>query len=216
MKREIQFYVAKKIKRWLSLLEQDLEQQSFSRFATEPQNLVIDKPYRLVNPQHMEIGDDVYLGPNSMLNCIVAYPSQVLNPPASVVPKTYSPKIVIGNKVSATGGLQVAACQEVVLEDEVLLATNVHMTDNFHGYEHVDLAYKFQHLWRAGPIRIGRGSWLGQNVVVAPGITVGEMSIIGANSVVTSDIPPHSIAVGAPARVMRRWCERESNWVVAD
>lgn len=68
-------------------------------------------------------------------------------------------------------------------------------------------------MFRIAPIKIGRGCWIGQNVVVMPGVTIGEMSIIGANSVVTSNIPERSIAMGTPARVMKRWDEQKKDWV---
>jgi acetyltransferase-like isoleucine patch superfamily enzyme len=54
-----------------------------------------------------------------------------------------------------------------------------------------------------GPTRIGNNVWCGANVVVTSGVTIGERSVIGANSVVTTDIPPFSVAAGAPACVIR-------------
>lgn len=213
MKAALQIYLARKIRRWLTALESQIEQDSFSKFQSEPKNFVMDKPYRLIRPEFISMGDHVYLGPNSMLNCMTQYPSDVMHAPDEIEPKTYTPRIQIGNRVSATGGLQIASCNEVIVEDDVLFATNVHMTDAFHGYEHVDYAYKFQHLWKAGPIRIGRGSWIGQNVVIAPGVSIGEMCIVGANSVVNKDIPPYSIALGAPAVPIKRWDKGVSDWV---
>ena len=64
-----------------------------------------------------------------------------------------------------------------------------------------------QGLTKVAPVRIGRGAWLGQNVVVCPGVTIGEGAVIGANSVVNREIPPHSLAVGAPARVLRTFSD---------
>ncbi len=58
-------------------------------------------------------------------------------------------------------------------------------------------------LYSKGPVRICRNVWLGEKVTILPNVTVGEGSVIGANSVVTHDIPPYSIAVGNPARVIR-------------
>ena len=55
-----------------------------------------------------------------------------------------------------------------------------------------------------GPTRIGDNVWCGANVVVTSGVTIGERSVIGANSVVTQDIPPYSIAAGAPAKVLQQ------------
>lgn len=212
MKKRIQQGIAARLARWLAEREAEFERLKFARFRNSPSNFVMDKPYRLIHPELMEIGDDVYLGPNSMLNCITEYPSPVMQPPGEVEIVSYEPRIVIGNKVSATAGLQVGACMEIIIEDDVLFASNVHMTDGFHGYSHVDLPYKFQPMWQISPIHIKRGSWIGQNVVISPGVTLGEMAIIGANSVVTRDVPDYSIAVGAPAKVIKSWCHDTNQW----
>ncbi|WP_343206255.1 DapH/DapD/GlmU-related protein [Arthrobacter yangruifuii] len=53
------------------------------------------------------------------------------------------------------------------------------------------------------PITIGRNVWLGSNVTVLPGISIGDDSVVAAGAVVTRDIPPRSLAVGAPAKVIR-------------
>ena len=65
------------------------------------------------------------------------------------------------------------------------------------------MAIRDQGLARIEPVRVDDGAWLGQGVVVLPGVTIGARSVIGANSVVTSDIPERCIAVGAPAKVIR-------------
>ena len=57
---------------------------------------------------------------------------------------------------------------------------------------------------RIGAVSIGDGAWLGQNVVVGPGVTIGRGAVIGSNSVVLDDVPDFSVAVGAPARIVRR------------
>ncbi len=213
MKEKIQLAIARKIQHWQNLLERDYRRQRQGYFKQPPKNFVIDKPYRLVHPEFMEIGDDVYLGPNCMLDCMVEYPGPELNPPADITPQRFQPRLVIGNRVSATGGLQLAACREIVIEDDVLFATNINITDALHGYSRVDVPYKFQNMWQIAPITVKRGSWIGQNVVITPGVTIGEMCIIGANSVVNESVPDYSIAVGAPARVIKRWDESARDWV---
>ena len=55
----------------------------------------------------------------------------------------------------------------------------------------------------AGPVEIGDGAWLGENVVVGPGVCIGRGAVIGANAVVLDDVPERSVAVGAPARIVR-------------
>jgi acetyltransferase-like isoleucine patch superfamily enzyme len=62
------------------------------------------------------------------------------------------------------------------------------------------------------PVAIGRNSWLGQNAVVLPGVTIGEHCVIGANSVVNRSIPDFSIAVGTPARVVKTFNRQTKRW----
>ena len=66
------------------------------------------------------------------------------------------------------------------------------------------------------PIKIGRNCWLGAGVIVMPGVTIGDNSVIGAGSVVTKDIPPNVVAVGNPCRVMREIGERDKKYYYKD
>jgi acetyltransferase-like isoleucine patch superfamily enzyme len=165
----------------------------------------------------MFLGDDIWLGPGSFLNAITQYPTVSMQHPDLArrgAVQTFNPKIVIGNRVTATAGLQIAAHAEIVIEDDVLFASNINLTDGFHGYEHANEPYKYQPIFNIAPIVIKQGCWIGQNVVISPGVTIGELSIIGANSVVTRSIPPRSIALGAPAKVVKQWDEKTEQWVL--
>ena len=63
------------------------------------------------------------------------------------------------------------------------------------------------------PILIKKGCWIGQNVVIFPGVMIGVLSIIGTNSVVTKSIPDRCIAIGSPAKVIKKWDENAQQWV---
>jgi acetyltransferase-like isoleucine patch superfamily enzyme len=93
-----------------------------------------------------------------------------------------------------------SASESVVIEDEVLIAawTSVYDADHTIGPERNAIWYP----QRTSPVRIGRGSWLGERVTVLRGANIGRHCIVGANSVVKGEIPDFSIAVGAPARVV--------------
>ena len=124
----------------------------------------------------------------------------------------FDPVIKIGNRVTATGGLQIAAQREVIIEDDVMLASNVYINDAMHGYSNANVPYKYQKLWRIESVIIGAGSWVGQNVVILPGVTIGKLSVIGANSVVTKSIPAQCIAVGSPAKIVKKWNDQTNAW----
>ena len=85
----------------------------------------------------------------------------------------------------------------------VAIARGVYISDHSHGFSHPNIPVRDQPLDRVAPVVIERGAWLGQNVVVMPGVTIGAGTVIGANSVVTRDIPPRVVAAGTPARVLR-------------
>ncbi|MBA3890788.1 MAG: acyltransferase, partial [Gemmatimonadaceae bacterium] len=89
---------------------------------------------------------------------------------------------------------------------------NVFIADGTHAFADADIPYKFQGMAEVAPVRIGRGSWLGTNVVVSPGVTIGEMVIVGANSVVTRDVPARSVVAGNPARVVKTWNAEHRVW----
>ena len=181
------------------------EEDKLPQFATTPRNLTIQMPRTICVPERISIGDDVWLGPGSLLVPVLIFPGPPLWPDSKPLThkQRFEPKIVIGNRVTATASLTLAAHEAIVIEDDVMFAANVNLTDGFHGFENADEAYKYQPICRIAPIVIKRGCWIGQNAVILPGVTIGELSIIGANSVVTKDIPARCIAVGNPARVIR-------------
>ena len=189
-------------------------QKLMPRFANNPQNVSIDLPRNIVNPERIFLGNDIHLGPNSLLIALAGYPGPSMqHPEKKGMQQTFHSKISIGSRVVSTGQLQVAAMSEIIIEDDVMFATNVNITDGFHGYTRIDEPYKYQEIMRIQPIRIKQGCWIGQNVVIFPGVTIGEMSIVGANSVVVKSIPDHCIALGSPAKVVKNWDVNTESWV---
>lgn len=89
---------------------------------------------------------------------------------------------------------------EIRIGDGTLLGPNVHLYTATHSINAKERAGGGE---RALPIRIGRDSWLGGNTTVMPGVTIGDNVVIGAGSVVTSDIPSFTVAVGCPAKVIK-------------
>ena len=86
--------------------------------------------------------------------------------------------------------------------DDCLLAEMVSIRDHDHNFARLDVPIRQQGATCA-PVKIGRDVWLGAKVTVLKGVSIGDGAIIGANSVVTRDVPPRAIAVGSPARVIK-------------
>lgn len=93
----------------------------------------------------------------------------------------------------------------------VLTADKVYISDNIHTYENINLPILQQPVKQLKEIVIGQGAWLGENVCVI-GASVGKGSVIGANSVVNKDIPDYCIAVGAPAKVIKKYNFDTKKW----
>ena len=112
-------------------------------------------------------------------------------------------RIRIGGGSFLNLGVQVAAVELVEIGAHCMLANGCFVTDGSHRFDDRDRAVPWQGFTSKGPTRIGDNVWCGAHVVVTSGVTIGERCVIGANSVVTRDLPPFSIAAGAPARVLR-------------
>ena len=206
------------VKTGISIQERqhDIARITLPRFGNSPRNLRIDFPRNIVNPDRIFLGNDVFLGPGSLLVALTSYPGPLMRDPnRKQSTQSFKSKIVIGDRVTSTAGLQVIAHSEILIEDDVLFATNINITDGLHGYRNANEPYKYQGIFKIAPIVIKRGSWIGQNVVIMPGVTIGELSIIGANSVVTKSVPDKCIAVGSPAKVIKRWEESSHRWISA-
>lgn len=120
----------------------------------------------------------------------------------------YGRNISVGNNVSINMNCTFIDCNTIDIGDDVLIAPNVQLYTATHPVplkeRYIDVEGQLHRQTYALPIKIGKGCWLGGGVIVLPGITIGSGSVIGAGSVVTKDIPPDSLAVGNPCRVIKK------------
>ncbi|RGL06959.1 acyltransferase [Bifidobacterium pseudocatenulatum] len=98
-------------------------------------------------------------------------------------------------------------------KNDVLLASNVFITDYNHGMSPVANSYLDNPLDISDGVIIGSGAWIGNNVIILGGVSIGEKAVIGAGAVVTKSIPAYSIAVGNPARVIKQYDHKRGEWV---
>ena len=116
--------------------------------------------------------------------------------------RAHQGRVTVGAKAVIGGGTTVNAYLDVSIGDGALIADDVHITDFDHRIERLDVPIRDQGIVTS-PVRIGPDVWLGRGATVLRGVDIGRGSVIGANAVVTRDIPPYSVAVGVPARVVR-------------
>jgi acetyltransferase-like isoleucine patch superfamily enzyme len=128
---------------------------------------------------------------------------QVLFEPGVWITAPDRARVRIGGGTFLNRGVMIAAVELVEIGEHCMLANGCFVTDGAHRFDDPDRPVPWQGFTTKGPTRLGANVWLGANVVVTSGVTIGERCVIGANSVVTRDIPAFSIAAGAPAKVLR-------------
>ena len=135
----------------------------------------------------------------------------------AAVPHTGAAKceLIIGDGTSIGNFNHIYATKSIIIGKNVLTADKVYISDNLHSYENVLLPIMKQPIKQIASVVIGDGCWLGENVCVI-GASVGKNSVIGANSVVTRDIPDFCIAVGSPAEVIKKYCFESEKWLKTD
>jgi len=161
----------------------------------------------LYGERYMRIGTDTIIGPHVTLSAGIA-PSHELERETAVL---------IGNGCLIGRGSGIVAHESIEIGDDVFTGHHIYVTDANHGYEDPDLPVGRQ-FGEAKPVRIGSGSWIGHGAVVLPGAYIGEHVVVGAGSVVTGKVPDYSVAVGSPARVIRRYepADPDRGWYPVD
>ncbi|WP_300267136.1 DapH/DapD/GlmU-related protein [uncultured Enterococcus sp.] len=117
----------------------------------------------------------------------------------------YKSKVVVGKNCFFGYNISILAGEDIIIGNGVLIASDVLITSGNHGMNPETEKYYSEQPLVCKKVIIEEGCWIGEKVCILPGVKIGKKSIIGAGSVVTKEIPPYSIAVGSPARVIKRY-----------
>lgn len=122
----------------------------------------------------------------------------------------------IGNGVSINEGSFINAHNYVEIGDGTLITKRILIADTKHNFTDISVTIKENPISLEAPIIIGKGCCIGFNSFISPGVTIGDHVFVGANSVVTGDLPAYCVAGGNPARVIRRYDFDERRWIKYD
>ena len=154
----------------------------------------------IYNEEYIEIGSDTMIGPYCALSAGMMPGQRCVT----------SPVVRIGDRCLIGRGSGIVGHLAIDIGNDVWTGHHVYITDQNHGYGDVHRPIS-QQIQPERPVSIGDGSWLGTGTVVLPGALIGRHVAVGANSVVTGSLPDYSVAVGAPARVIRQY-SADSGW----
>ena len=125
--------------------------------------------------------------------------------------KTFNPIITLNNNVSIQQNLHLTCANSITIGEGTAIGANVTITDIHHRYDNITIAIEMQDI-EVSEVVIGKNCKIYNNAVICPGCNIGNHVTIGANSVVTKDIPSYSVAIGAPARVIKRYNFENNSW----
>lgn len=171
-------------------------------FKLKNKGVVVGKNIILRNPQYISCGKNVVIGDESKLLCWDSYGEEKYDD---------LPEIQIGDNFYATRNFTIQCANKVIIGKNVLAASNVFIIDYNHGINPLTMSYLDNPLTR-GVVFIDDGVWIGNDVIILPNVHIGKKSIIGAGSVVTKNIPEFCIAVGNPAKVIKKFDIKENRW----
>lgn len=159
-----------------------------------PRARLIRFPIDIRNSKYIKFGQGFTTGRYNRIECHLF----------NYLPK---PKLIIENNVQINDSCHISCASEIIIEENVLIASRVYITDHDHGNYLVKSSDIFNKPEMRNiycePVKIQKNVWIGEGVSVLKGVTIGANSVIGSNSVVTKSIPAYSIVVGNPARVIK-------------
>jgi lipopolysaccharide O-acetyltransferase len=175
---------------------------TFLTRITFPGARIVRRPVYLRGRRHMRFGRGFTSGPGLRIDAFGTGDGVLIS---------------IGDDVQLNDAVHIAAIGAIEIGNRVLIASRVFITDHNHGSytgeaQDSPLSPPATRKLSFAPVRIEDDVWIGENVSVLPGVTIGRGAVIGTGSVVTRDVPAFCIAAGVPARVIKRWDPDTNRW----
>lgn len=168
-----------------------------NRFGKITLSTFIDSPLRIRGPQNIFLDEKVSIHYKGWLQA---------------VPLTGNrPQLIIKKGATIGDFAHIIATKNITIEEDVLVANFVYISDNIHSFNDIDIPIIKQTIIQKSPVYIGSGSWIGEHCSII-GASIGKHCVVGANSVVTKDIPDYCIAAGVPAKIIKRYDFESKEW----
>lgn len=169
-------------------------------FGKLGKNSYVIKPMRIIGGKNIFIDKNVYIWNNARIEGVEKY-----------LDKTYKPEITFCEGSSVQQNLHLTCANRIEVGKNTAIAANVTITDIHHPYTDINIPIEQQNL-EVSEVIIGEDSKIYNNAVILPGVHIGKHVTIGANSVVTKDIPDYCVAAGSPAKVIKKYNFKTNSW----
>lgn len=169
-----------------------------------PQARIARRPFYIRGRAFIKIGKGFTAGVGLRLDAFPADPSKIC--------------IQIGNDVQVNDYVHIASIESLTIGNNVLIASKVFISDHNHGLyggslpqSHPDVPPLKRELYSSS-VQIDDNVWIGEGVGILPGVQIGKGSVIGCGAIVTCSIPQYCLAVGNPARVIKKYNVKTEKW----
>ena len=170
------------------------------RYGISPsKHVYFGKNVRIVNPQYIDMGGQVFIDDDVELCVNQTMPG-------------VTPKLLIGNRVHFGKMNRIGCYNRIIIENDVLFAPHVHISDRNHGFEDIHIPISRQKVTSKGPVVIGAETWLGFGCQVMSGVKIGRHCVIAAGAVVVKDVPDYCVVGGNPARILKQFNQTTNKW----
>lgn len=197
-------YFKNKISNYLySVFKNRLQEEEFQKieilkksFKKVGKKFWIGKDYVVINPNHIEIGENFSAASRFRIEAIDSYLEQ-----------KFEPQIKIGNHVTFNTDVHIGCINKIEIGDNCLFASRIYITDHHHGDTSADsllLIPKERKLVSKGTVVIKNNVWVGEGVCIMPNVVIGENAVIASNAVVTKDVPANTVVAGIPAKTIKQ------------
>lgn len=154
----------------------------------------------MITPRYISINKNVFIEKNCRIEAVTSYNGI-----------HFHPSIVFEEGASVQQNLHLTCAEQIIIGKNTAIASNVSITDIHHPYDDINIPIEKQNIITK-PVIIGENCKIYNNTVILPGTHIGKHCTIGANSVVTHDIPDYCVAVGSPARVIKQYNFETKQW----
>lgn len=187
---------------WISKLYTYLVARRFAFFG---ERSIIKPVLNTSNQQYISIGNDVNIGSFSWVGVSTEFAGIQCNCANDI-------RLKIGNNVSIGNNAFIIANNNITIGSDIIMSNYVFISDHNHRFDNINKNIQDHPLTDGGFVNIGNHVFIGTKSSILPNTKIGDFVIIGANTVVTNDIPSHCVVAGNPARIIKRFDFEQNKW----